>query len=95
MNKMDDPTVEWSKQRYDECITKLTTFLKGVGYNPKTDLMFMPISAQNSLGIKDRVPKSLAPWYSGPSLLEYLDGMDKLERKINAPFMMPVGGKYV
>lgn len=94
VNKMDDPTVEWSKARYDECTTKLALFLKGVGYNPKTDIMFMPISAQTTVGIKDRVPNSLAPWYNGPSLLEYLDNMDKLERKINAPFMMPVGGKY-
>lgn len=94
VNKMDDPTVEWSKVRYDECITKLTLFLKGVGYNPKTDLTFMPISAQTTIGIKDRVPDSIAPWYKGPSVLEYLDNMDKLERKINAPFMMPVGGKY-
>jgi peptide chain release factor subunit 3 len=94
VNKMDDPTVEWSKTRYEECITKLTVYLKNVGYNPKTDLMFMPISAQTGVGLKDRVPKSLAPWYDGPSLLEYLDNMDKLERKVNAPFMMPVGGKY-
>ncbi|ERF71828.1 hypothetical protein EPUS_01743 [Endocarpon pusillum Z07020] len=94
VNKMDDPTVEWSKARYDECTTKLGLFLKGVGYNPKTDIVFMPISAQTTVGIKDRVPNSLAPWYNGPSLLEYLDNMDKLERKINAPFMMPVGGKY-
>ena len=36
VNKMDDPTVEWSKGRYDECTTKLTQFLKGTGYNPKT-----------------------------------------------------------
>jgi peptide chain release factor subunit 3 len=94
VNKMDDPTVEWSKARYDECTTKLALFLRGVGYNPKTDITFMPISAQTTVGIKDRVPDSLAPWYKGPSLLEYLDNMDKLERKINAPFMMPVGGKY-
>ena len=94
VNKMDDPTVEWSKARYEECITKLTTYLRAVGYNPKTDLAFMPISAQTGINLKDRMPKSLAPWYDGPSLLEYLDSMDKLERKINAPFMMPVGGKY-
>lgn len=36
VNKMDDPTVEWSEERYKECITKLTVFLKGVGYNPKS-----------------------------------------------------------
>lgn len=36
VNKMDDPTVEWSEERYKECTTKLAVFLKGVGYNPKT-----------------------------------------------------------
>lgn len=36
VNKMDDPTVEWSEERYKECTTKLAIFLKGVGYNPKT-----------------------------------------------------------
>lgn len=94
VNKMDDPTVEWSHARYEECTIKLADHLKKLGYNPKTDLMFMPISAQTGIGLKDRIPKSLAPWYKGPSLLEYLDGMDKLDRKVNAPFMMPIGGKY-
>jgi peptide chain release factor subunit 3 len=94
VNKMDDPTVEWSQDRFNECTSKLTQFLKGVGYNPKTDLAFMPISAQTTVGIKNRVPKELAPWYDGPSLLEYLDDMKTLERKVNAPFMMPVSAKY-
>lgn len=94
VNKMDDPTVEWSEDRFKECTTKLTQFLKGVGYNPKTDVAFMPISAQTTIGIKDRVPKDLAPWYDGPSLLEYLDNMKALERKLNAPFMMPISAKY-
>ncbi|KAL8945978.1 MAG: hypothetical protein Q9222_007563 [Ikaeria aurantiellina] len=93
VNKMDDQTVEWSQERYKECIDKLTLFLKGIQYS-KNDLMFMPISAQTTVGIKDRVPKSLAPWYDGPSLLEYLDNLKSLERKINAPFMMPINGKY-
>ncbi|KAF2494905.1 hypothetical protein BU16DRAFT_527861 [Lophium mytilinum] len=94
VNKMDDVTVEWSEARYKECTSKLTLFLKGVGYNPKTDLAFMPISAQTTLGIKNRVPKDIAPWYEGPSLLEYLDNMQTLERKVNAPFMMPIAAKY-
>ena len=94
INKMDDPTVDWSKERYKECSDKLSTFLKGIGYNPKTDLTFMPISAQTTVGIKDRVPKELAPWHDGPSLLEYLDNLKTLERKVNAPFMMPINGKY-
>ncbi|KAI5807395.1 P-loop containing nucleoside triphosphate hydrolase protein [Peziza echinospora] len=94
VNKMDDPTVEWSKERYDECTSKLATFLKGTGFNPKTDLMFMPLSAITGANLKERVKKEVCPWYSGPSLLEYLDSMKALERKVKAPFMMPVSGKY-
>ena len=94
INKMDDPTVNWSHERYLECTTKLSQFLKGTGYNLKTDVFFMPIAAQQTMGIKDRVPKDKAPWYDGPSLLEYLDGMQSLDRKVNAPFMMAVAGKY-
>ena len=94
INKMDDPTVEWSHDRYKECSEKLTSFLtRQVGY-AKADLKFMPISAQTTVGIKDRVPTSLAPWYDGPSLLEFLDNLKSLERKVKAPFMMPVNGKY-
>ena len=36
INKMDDPTVQWDQERYEECKTKLTPFLKKVGFNPKT-----------------------------------------------------------
>lgn len=94
VNKMDDPTVEWAQSRYDECLAKLTIFLKGLGYNPKTDLTFMPVAAQTTQNIKDRVGKEIAPWYDGPSLLEHLDNMQTLERKVNAPFMMPIAAKY-
>jgi peptide chain release factor subunit 3 len=94
VNKMDESTVNWSKERYDECITKLTAFLRATGYNPKTDLMFMPLSALTGAGLKERIPKGLADWYNGPSLLEYLDSMQGLERKLRSPFMMPISGKY-
>ncbi|KAN0119620.1 P-loop containing nucleoside triphosphate hydrolase protein [Hyaloscypha variabilis] len=94
INKMDDPTVEWSEERYKECTGKLSQFLKGTGYNLKTDVFFMPIAAQQLLGIKDRIPPGVCSFYNGPSLLEYLDSMAALERKVNAPFMMPVNGKY-
>ena len=93
INKMDDTTVEWSEVRYKECSEKLATFLKSVGYG-KADVTFMPISAQTTLGIKTRVPKDICSWYQGPSLLEFLDNLKSLERKVNAPFMMPVSGKY-
>lgn len=94
INKMDDPTVEWSQDRFKECTTKLAQFLKGTGYNLKTDVFFMPIAAQSLMNIKERIPEGVCPWYDGPSLLEYLDDMKALERKVNAPFMMAIAGKY-
>ncbi|KIV80235.1 hypothetical protein PV11_07749 [Exophiala sideris] len=91
VNKMDDITVEWSKERYDEIVGKLKPYLKKrIGL----ESTFMPISAQTGLGVKDRIPKDKASWYSGPSLLEFLDGMAKIQRNMNAPFMMPIGAKY-
>lgn len=93
VNKMDDPTVEWSKARFDECTVKVIKFLEALGYK-KSDIFCMPISAQTTLNIKDRLPAGVAPWYDGPSLLEYLTDFKLPERKINAPFMMPISAKY-
>lgn len=91
VNKMDDVTVEWDQARYEEIQNKLKPFLKK---KMGLDSTFMPISAQTGLGVKDRIPKNVAPWYNGPSLLEFLDNMQKIARNMNAPFMMPVGAKY-
>ncbi|KAI9488110.1 P-loop containing nucleoside triphosphate hydrolase protein, partial [Zychaea mexicana] len=92
VNKMDDPTVEWDKERYDEILGKLTPFLKQTGYNPKTDVYFIPLSGYTGANLKDR--SDACTWYNGPSLLEYLDDMKTLDRKFNAPLMLPVAEKY-
>ncbi|KAK4704284.1 peptide chain release factor subunit 3, partial [Phenoliferia sp. Uapishka_3] len=94
VNKMDDPTVMWDKARYDEIVGKLSPFLKGTGYNLKTDVAFIPISGFTGANLKENVDKSVAPWVEGDSLLNYLDGMALLDRKNNAPLMMPISEKY-
>ncbi|CAD6573330.1 MAG: translation termination factor GTPase eRF3 [Tremellales sp. Tagirdzhanova-0007] len=94
VNKMDDTTVQWDKGRYDEVCTKITPFLKSLGFNPKTDLTFIPVSAQIGENMKEKVNKKTAPWYDGPSLLDYLDSMQIMDRNVNAPFMLPISEKY-
>ncbi|KAJ7507766.1 eukaryotic polypeptide chain release factor 3 [Mycena galericulata] len=79
INKMDDSTVNWEKARYEEIRDKLTPFVRAAGFNPKTG---------------QRVNKTIAPWYSGPSFLEHVDHMPMVDRKVNAPLMMPVAEKY-
>lgn len=92
VNKMDDPTVNWSEQRYKECTTKLGMYLKGIGYN-KDDIVYMPVSGYTGAGLKERIKPSECSWYKGPSLLEWLDNMKTVDRKINGPFMLPISGK--
>ncbi|OEL25915.1 Eukaryotic peptide chain release factor GTP-binding subunit ERF3A [Dichanthelium oligosanthes] len=41
INKMDDPTVGWSKERYDEIEGKMTPFLKSSGYNVKKGIRLL------------------------------------------------------
>ena len=91
VNKMDDPTVEWAEERYNEIVGKLKPWLKK---RFALDSTFLPLSAQTGLGVKERIPASVANWPKGPSLLELLDGMDKIQRNLSAPFMMPIGAKY-
>jgi len=63
INKMDDHTVIWAKSRFDEIKDKLTPFIKAAGFNPKTDVSFLPVSAYAGLNLKDRIPKSLCSWW--------------------------------
>ncbi|CAM9273131.1 unnamed protein product [Chrysoparadoxa australica] len=55
INKMDDHTVSWSKERFDECVTKLKPFLRGCGFAVKREVKFIPISGLTGANIKKEV----------------------------------------
>lgn len=94
VNKMDDQTVQWDQERFDEIVGKLTPFLKGTGFNPKTDIAFLPVSAYSGQNLKEPVGKDVCPWYSGLPLLTYLDDLNLGDRKISEPLKMPISEKY-
>jgi len=93
INKMDDPTVKWSKERYDYCKDQLTPYLKRVGFNPAKDIHFLPCSGLNGSGIKNPVGDDF-PSYTGLPFIQYLDDMPSLKRQVDGPFMMPIVDKY-
>ena len=51
------------KDRYDEIEGKLTPFLRTCGYNPKKDLVFLPISGLHGDNLKTRVDGKKCDWY--------------------------------
>ena len=70
LNKIDEKTMNYSKDRYEEIKTELTAFLKKIGY--KTEVInFIPISGFNGDNMIDKSPNT--PWCSGPTLLQALD----------------------
>lgn len=94
INKMDDSTVNWSKERFDEIVSKVTPFLKQTGYNTRLEVDFIPISGFSGLNLLDPMPAKVCDWYQGPSLLHFLDTLPPLDRKLDAPFLIPVSNKY-
>jgi len=105
INKMDDPTVEWSKERYDECVQKLRPFLKGCGFVIKREVKFIPISGLKGSNIKDEVDSSICPWWKkcwqsgenntkASTLIDLLDSLEISGRDATAPLRVPILDRY-
>ncbi|XP_026464634.1 eukaryotic peptide chain release factor GTP-binding subunit ERF3B-like [Ctenocephalides felis] len=94
VNKMDDPTVNWDENRYNECKDKILPYLKKLGFNPAKDLTFMPCSGQTGQGLKEQIEESVCPWYRGVAFIPFIDDMPSFNRKVDGPFIMPVVDKY-
>ena len=82
---MDEETVKWSEARYNDIVTRLTPYLKSVGYNVQRDVSFLPVSGLKSYNLKDPIPDGVCPWYTGPTLFAILDSMDVGNRDASAP----------
>lgn len=105
VNKMDDPTVNWSKDRFDECVKKLRPFLKSCGFTIKREVKFLPISGLSGANVKDEVTKDVCPWWSKSvaegenntdksTLLTLLDSLELKGRDPAAPLRIPVLDRY-
>ncbi|XP_073915731.1 eukaryotic peptide chain release factor GTP-binding subunit ERF3A isoform X2 [Castor canadensis] len=92
INKMDDPTVNWSNERYEECKEKLVPFLKKVGFNPKKDIHFMPCSGLTGANLKEQ--SDFCPWYIGLPFIPYLDNLPNFNRSADGPIRLPIVDKY-
>ncbi|KAA0705553.1 Eukaryotic peptide chain release factor GTP-binding subunit ERF3A [Triplophysa tibetana] len=92
VNKMDDPTVNWSLERYEECKEKLVPFLKKVGFNPRKDIHFMPCSGLTGANLKE--PADFCPWYTGLPFIPHLDNLASFTRSSDGPVRLPIVDKY-
>lgn len=91
VNKMDEPSVKWSQERYNDIVTALRPFLLQSGYNPDTDCTFLPVSGLNGENIIKPAPAGTCNWYKdGRSLIQILDDTPLPPRDENGPLRIPV-----
>jgi len=91
VNKMDEKTVNWSQERYEEIKTEMSTYLKKLGYQPEK-IPFVPCSGwtgENMLELTEA-----CPWWKGPTLLEALDSVTEPKRPIEKPLRIPIQDVY-
>jgi elongation factor 1-alpha len=99
VNKMDDKTVNFSKDRYDEIKREASTFLKKIGWNPEK-IPFIPISGWNGDNMLELSPSM--PWwtsgdkkeYPGITLFQALDLVEEPKRPVDKPLRLPLQDVY-
>ena len=91
VNKMDDKSVLYNEQRFNEIKDEVSGFLKKVGYKP-IKIPFVPISGW----VGDNMIEKSAnmPWYKGPTLLEALDNVNPPKRPTDKPLRLPLQDVY-
>jgi len=91
INKMDDQSVNWSQERYEEIKNEISRMLKMVGYKVEK-VPFVPTSGWTG----DNLIKSSEkmPWYKGPSLYEALDVFETPPKPIEKPLRLPIQDVY-
>jgi elongation factor 1-alpha len=91
INKMDDASVDWKQERYDEIKNEISRMLKMSGFNPEK-IHFVPTSGWTGDNLAKKSDKM--PWYKGPTLFEALDEMTVPPKPINKPLRLPIQDIY-
>ena len=92
VNKMDDESVKYSEDRYNEVMEEVGDFLTSIGYK-KDDVPFIPTSALDAANLKEKTP-DFTPWYKGPCLLEALDEVTLPPKPTKKPLRVPINDVY-
>jgi elongation factor 1-alpha len=91
VNKMDDVSVNWSQDRYNEIKNEVTRMLKMVGYKVEK-IPFVPVSGWTGDNLTKKSDKM--PWYNGPTLMEALDTFEVPSKPTKKPLRVPLQDVY-
>ena len=84
VNKMD--TVDYSSERVGEIQRAYADVMARIEFSGETTCI--PVSALHGANVLERSADT--PWYDGPTLMEYLEGVEVESSAIASPFRMPI-----
>lgn len=105
VNKMD--AIDWSQERFDEIVKKLSAFLKSSGYK-ESDVTFVPVSGWTGENLITPTNTPL-PWYRrdeaasstassgiirGATLIDLIDRLKPPERPTTKPFRLCIADVF-
>lgn len=91
VNKMDDASVNWGEERYNEIKNEVGRMLKMVGFKVEK-IPFVPTSGWTGDNLVKKSEKMA--WYKGPTLIDALDTFEVPPKSMNKPLRVPVQDIY-
>ncbi|MDR2203208.1 MAG: translation elongation factor EF-1 subunit alpha [Nitrososphaerota archaeon] len=91
INKMDDSTVNWGQERYEEMKNEISRMLRMVGFKIEK-INFIPVSGLKGDNLATKSPNM--PWYTGPTMMEAFDLLEIPDKPTGKPLRIPVQDVY-
>ena len=91
INKMDDATVKWNQERYEDVRNGALDLLKITGYRVE-NISFVPTSGWTGDNLV--VKSKNMPWYKGLTLVQALDNFTVPSKPVNKPLRLPIQDVY-
>jgi len=88
VNKMDEKTVNFSEERFNEIKASMSAYLEGIGYNVAKKVRFCPISGFQGDNMLEKSPN--LKWWKGKTLYETLDKLKPPKRPVDDPLRLPL-----
>ena len=94
VNKMDEESVKWSKERYDNIVKTLEPFIRSCGFDTEKNVKWIPISGLTGENLCFPLDKHKCDWYNGPILVDIMDTIELPKREENGPVRVSILDRY-
>ena len=94
VNKMDEDSVKWSKERYDNIVKTLKPFIHSCGFDIEKNVKWIPISGLTGENLCIPLDKHKCDWYDGPDLIQIMDTIELPKRDENSPVRVSILDRY-